>query len=181
MRAGKSSHHHRFHDWPVGSEISFRRTEDAARTKRSKKGGNHDGHVVEDRMKEALEGIRASMVEMSRPEPGRSPAKRQAGFCWEPVNAGRLHHSAQGGTDGDSESGLRSASNRRRFLPTAAVLNDSERTLLKRVREFTEGVVAPVIEDYWSRDALPFEIIPKMAEVGIGAIRDTAPPAAVGC
>ena len=56
------------------------------------------------------------------------------------------------------------------FYRIAAVLNDSERTLLKRVREFTEDVSAPVIEDYWSRDAFPFEIIPKMAEVGIGGV-----------
>jgi len=56
------------------------------------------------------------------------------------------------------------------FYRIAAVLNDGERTLLKRVREFTEGVIAPVIEDYWSRDAFPFEIIPKMAEVGIGGV-----------
>src|SRR6266849_4473928 len=56
------------------------------------------------------------------------------------------------------------------FYRIAAVLNDSERTLLKRVREFTESVIAPVIEDYWSRDAFPFEIIPKMAEVGIGGV-----------
>jgi len=54
------------------------------------------------------------------------------------------------------------------FYRIVAVMNDSERALLKRVREFTEGVIAPVIEDYWSRDAFPFEIIPKMAEVGIG-------------
>jgi glutaryl-CoA dehydrogenase len=56
------------------------------------------------------------------------------------------------------------------FYRIAAVVNDGERALLKRVREFTEGVVAPVIEDYWSRDAFPFEIIPKMAEVGIGGV-----------
>jgi glutaryl-CoA dehydrogenase len=56
------------------------------------------------------------------------------------------------------------------FYRIAAVLNDSERALLKRVREFTEDVVAPVIEDYWSRDAFPLEIIPKMAEVGIGGV-----------
>ncbi len=56
------------------------------------------------------------------------------------------------------------------FYRIAAVLNDSERALFKRVREFTEGVIAPVIEDYWSRDAFPFEIIPKMAEVGIGGV-----------
>src|SRR5579863_1293886 len=56
------------------------------------------------------------------------------------------------------------------FYRIAAVLSDGERALLKRVREFTEGVVAPVIEDYWSRDAFPFEIIPKIAEVGIGGV-----------
>jgi len=33
------------------------------------------------------------------------------------------------------------------FYRIAAVMNDSERALLKRTREFTEGVVAPVIED----------------------------------
>ena len=56
------------------------------------------------------------------------------------------------------------------FYRIARVLNDEERALLKRVREFTEGVVAPVIEDYWARDEFPFAIIPKMAEVGIGGI-----------
>src|ERR1700684_247167 len=56
------------------------------------------------------------------------------------------------------------------FYRIAAVLNESERALLKRVREFTEGVIAPVIEDYWTRDAFPFDIISKMAEVGIGGV-----------
>src|SRR6201987_5261964 len=56
------------------------------------------------------------------------------------------------------------------FYRIAAVLNDGEHALLKRVREFTEVVIAPVIEDYWSRDAFPFEIIPRMAEVGIGGV-----------
>src|SRR3984957_17271784 len=56
------------------------------------------------------------------------------------------------------------------FYRIASVLNEKERTLLRRVREFTEGVVAPVIEDYWARDEFPFEIIPKMAEIGIGGV-----------
>jgi glutaryl-CoA dehydrogenase len=50
------------------------------------------------------------------------------------------------------------------------VLNDRERAVINRVREFTERVVAPVIEDYWARDEFPFEIIPKIADVGIGGI-----------
>ena len=52
----------------------------------------------------------------------------------------------------------------------ASVLNDEERALLRRVRAFTEGVIAPVIEDYWGRDEFPFAMIPKMAELGIGGI-----------
>jgi len=56
------------------------------------------------------------------------------------------------------------------FYRIADVLNDKERALLRRVRTFTEGVVAPVIEDYWGRDEFPFDIIPKMAEIGIGGI-----------
>jgi glutaryl-CoA dehydrogenase len=56
------------------------------------------------------------------------------------------------------------------FYRIEAVLNDSERALLKRVRSFMEGVVAPIIEDYWSRDAFPFEIIPEIAKVGIGGV-----------
>jgi glutaryl-CoA dehydrogenase len=56
------------------------------------------------------------------------------------------------------------------FYKIANMLNDKERALIKRVREFTEGVVAPVIEEYWARDEFPFEIIPKIAEVGIGGV-----------
>ncbi len=56
------------------------------------------------------------------------------------------------------------------FYRIAAVLNDEERALLRRVRDFTEGVVAPVIEEHWARDEFPFAIIPKMAEIGIGGV-----------
>ena len=49
------------------------------------------------------------------------------------------------------------------FYKIGNVLNERERALIKCVREFAEGVVAPVIEDYWARDAFPFEIVPKMA------------------
>jgi Acyl-CoA dehydrogenase, N-terminal domain len=56
------------------------------------------------------------------------------------------------------------------FYRIASVLNNEQRALLGRVRAFTEGVVAPVIEDYWGRDEFPFAIIPKMAEIGIGGI-----------
>ncbi|MGY3496374.1 acyl-CoA dehydrogenase family protein [Bradyrhizobium sp. USDA 4502] len=56
------------------------------------------------------------------------------------------------------------------FYGIADVLNDKERALVRRVREFTEGVIAPVIEEFWGRDEFPFAIIPKMAEIGIGGV-----------
>ena len=56
------------------------------------------------------------------------------------------------------------------FYKIANVLNDRERAVINRVREFTERVVTPVIEDYWARDEFPFEIIPKIAHVGVGGI-----------
>src|ERR1700752_2683039 len=56
------------------------------------------------------------------------------------------------------------------YYRITSVVSDSERALLRRVRDFTEGVVAPVIEEYWGRDEFPFAIIPKMAEIGIGGI-----------
>ena len=56
------------------------------------------------------------------------------------------------------------------FYGIANVMSESERGLLRRVRAFTEGVVAPVIEEYWGRDEFPFAIIPKMAEIGIGGV-----------
>jgi glutaryl-CoA dehydrogenase len=56
------------------------------------------------------------------------------------------------------------------FYRIASVLNDKERTLLRRVRGSTEDVVAPVIEGYWAHDEFPFEIVSKMAEIGIGGV-----------
>src|ERR1700752_2728828 len=56
------------------------------------------------------------------------------------------------------------------FYRITSVVSESERALLGRVRDFTEGVVAPVIEEYWGRDEFPFAIIPKMAEIGIGGV-----------
>jgi glutaryl-CoA dehydrogenase len=56
------------------------------------------------------------------------------------------------------------------FYRIADLLNGEERALVKRVREFMEKEVAPIIEDYWARDEFPFEIIPRMATLGIGGI-----------
>jgi glutaryl-CoA dehydrogenase len=56
------------------------------------------------------------------------------------------------------------------FYRIADLLNGEERALVKRVRDFMEKEVAPIIEDYWARDKFPFEIIPRMATLGIGGI-----------
>src|SRR5205085_9181886 len=45
-----------------------------------------------------------------------------------------------------------------------------ELAILKRVREFMETKVAPVITDYWVRDQFPFELLPAVKELGIGGL-----------
>ncbi len=56
------------------------------------------------------------------------------------------------------------------FYRIADLLDTKERAVAERVRDFMEAEVAPIIEDYWARDKFPFEIIPKIAGVGIGGI-----------
>ena len=50
------------------------------------------------------------------------------------------------------------------------LLDDKERAVVKRVRDFCEAVVAPIIEEYWARDKFPHELIPQIAELGIGGV-----------
>src|SRR3954465_8149407 len=45
-----------------------------------------------------------------------------------------------------------------------------ELAIVKRVREFMESKVAPVITDYWVRDEFPFELLPGVKELGIGGL-----------
>jgi glutaryl-CoA dehydrogenase len=56
------------------------------------------------------------------------------------------------------------------FYRIADLLDPKERVVAQRVRNFMEAEVAPIIEDYWARDKFPFEILPKIAGVGIGGI-----------
>lgn len=46
-------------------------------------------------------------------------------------------------------------------------LSDDERAIRDRVRAFGEHEVLPVINDYWERAAFPFELVPKLAALGI--------------
>ena len=53
------------------------------------------------------------------------------------------------------------------------LLRPEERTLRDRVRQWVDREVIPIVEHYWDRAEFPFEIIPKMRELGIvgGPIR----------
>jgi glutaryl-CoA dehydrogenase len=56
------------------------------------------------------------------------------------------------------------------FYRISEILDDSERAVLKRVRDFMDREVAPIIEDYWVRDQFPFDLVPKIAALGIGGV-----------
>src|ERR1700734_3443031 len=46
-------------------------------------------------------------------------------------------------------------------------LGEDEREIRDRVRAFGEREVMPIINDYWERAEFPFELVPKLAELGI--------------
>jgi glutaryl-CoA dehydrogenase len=56
------------------------------------------------------------------------------------------------------------------FYQLTAVLSDTDRSLLKRVRAFMEGQVAPVINKYWAEDSFPFEILPGIRDLKIAGV-----------
>ncbi|HOZ59844.1 MAG TPA: acyl-CoA dehydrogenase family protein, partial [Nakamurella multipartita] len=53
------------------------------------------------------------------------------------------------------------------------LLSDEEREIRDRVRSFVDADVLPIINDYWERAEFPFELVPKLAKLGIvgGAIQ----------
>src|SRR5262247_2277176 len=53
------------------------------------------------------------------------------------------------------------------FYKIADLLDPEERAVVKRVRDFMETEVAPIIEDYWGRDQFPHEIIPKLRALDV--------------
>jgi alkylation response protein AidB-like acyl-CoA dehydrogenase len=63
------------------------------------------------------------------------------------------------------------------FYDIRGMLEKDERAILESVRTFMHEKVAPVINDYWVRDAFPFELIEPLNALGIGALgmKDTTP------
>ena len=56
------------------------------------------------------------------------------------------------------------------FYQLAETLNSEELALVKQVRAFMEGKVAPIINEYWAEDAFPFELLPAFKELNIGGL-----------
>ena len=55
----------------------------------------------------------------------------------------------------------------RDFYRIADVLEPHERAIVDRVRLFMESEVALIINDYWAKAKFPFELVPKLRELGI--------------
>src|SRR5215218_8495929 len=53
------------------------------------------------------------------------------------------------------------------FYDLEALLPDSDRALIRRVRAFMDEQVEPIINEYWTRARFPRQLIPGMAELGI--------------
>ena len=47
------------------------------------------------------------------------------------------------------------------------LLSDQEREIRDRVRTFVDTEVLPIINDYWERAEFPFELVPKLAQLGV--------------
>jgi alkylation response protein AidB-like acyl-CoA dehydrogenase len=56
------------------------------------------------------------------------------------------------------------------FYQIEQTLSADEQAILKKVRDFMETKVAPIINDYWVRDAFPFELIEPLKELNIGGV-----------
>ena len=54
------------------------------------------------------------------------------------------------------------------FYRITDLLTKDERAVLARVRAFMETEVAPIINEYWSKAKFPFELVPKLRNLGIG-------------
>jgi glutaryl-CoA dehydrogenase len=53
------------------------------------------------------------------------------------------------------------------FFRIADQLTDEERAYWRRTRDFVDDEVLPVINDYWERAEFPYELIQKLAKLGI--------------
>jgi glutaryl-CoA dehydrogenase len=53
------------------------------------------------------------------------------------------------------------------FYAICTTVSEEDQALLRRVRDFLEAEVTPIITEYWIREEFPHQIIPKLAELHI--------------
>jgi glutaryl-CoA dehydrogenase len=51
------------------------------------------------------------------------------------------------------------------------LLDDEQRALRRKVRDFMDQEVNPIINPYWERAEFPFELVPKLAQLGISGFQ----------
>jgi glutaryl-CoA dehydrogenase len=56
------------------------------------------------------------------------------------------------------------------FYQLVDVLTAEERATVRRVRDYMETKVQPIINKYWSEDASPFELLPSFKELKLGGL-----------
>ena len=56
------------------------------------------------------------------------------------------------------------------FYKIADVLDVEERAVVRRVRDFMEREIAPIIEEYWAKAKFPFESVPALRELDIAGV-----------
>jgi glutaryl-CoA dehydrogenase len=56
------------------------------------------------------------------------------------------------------------------FYQISDCLSPADRERMKRVREFMESKVAPIINKFWAEDSFPFEILPGIRDLGIAGL-----------
>ena len=57
------------------------------------------------------------------------------------------------------------------FYDLGATLSEEDQELLRRVRSFMETEVAPIINQYWTREEFPHQLVPGLAALGIAGLQ----------
>src|SRR5690348_1338979 len=56
------------------------------------------------------------------------------------------------------------------FYQIGATFSEEDQALLKRVRSFMETEVAPIINQYWTREEFPHQLVPGLAALNIAGL-----------
>src|SRR5437763_2098025 len=56
------------------------------------------------------------------------------------------------------------------FYAISVTVSEEDQALLRRVRDFLEAEVAPIINQYWIREEFPHQLIPGLAALGVAGL-----------